>query len=176
MKIDYDFDEEYFKYYNETNGAIYLLPKLLKNNKLKVRTYIYYMSLNCFYIFLLGLVIMFIAYKIDSLFLFEIACFVIGIITFFAIFFIVWLYVCSKLEINSRKGTISIKKEGIVDENQVGNKMIFNYNNLKSVIVTKNLIVCAFNYPLMLFMPNTNKDKIIKEIEKYSDVQIIDNN
>lgn len=176
MRINYDYKKDYIKKYNEANGAIYMLKRLQKNNNLKVKNYMSYILSNCLWVFMLGLLIDMIATFTTFTILSQIGELLMYAGIGFYLFFWVWIYICSKMEINSKVGSILINETGITDENENGNKMFFSYNNLKMIIVTKNLIVFAFNNPIMIFVPNNEKSKVIEEIKKYSNVAIIDNN
>ena len=176
MKFDYNFEQDYFKKYNEANGAAYMVKRLTKNPKLKVNKYLSYILANCLWIFMAGLLINMLATFTTFTFLSEIGEFFMYLAIILYLVLLIWLFACSKLEINSKKGSIVINEEGITDENANGNKMMFSYNNLKMVIVTKNLIVFSLNNPIMLFIPNNNKGEVIATLKKYSDVQIIHNN
>ncbi len=176
MKISYNFEKDYFKKYNEANGAVYMLKKLEKNHKLRVKTYLNNIFPSALWIFMAGLLIDI----IGALTPFTILTSIGGFLMYFSIFLylvlLVWLFACSKLEINSKSGNVIIDASGITDETSNGNKIFLAYQNLKMVIVTKNLIVMAFNNPFMIMLPNTDKVNILNEIRKYSQVTIIDNN
>ena len=174
MRIKYDLEDNYFDNYNEANGVISLIPKLKKNSNAKVHTYL---EITIFYSFIfltisLFLLVITVYFKMDILR--QLAEVLIGASVFLMLFYYLWLKACSKLEINSKKGTLVIDEEGITDENANGNKTLFSYNNIKAIVITNNLIVFSLNTPLMLFIPNKNKEKVIKTIRKYSDVLIID--
>ena len=176
LKISYNFEKDYFKKYNEANGAIFILKKLMKNPKLKAKTYLAYIIADCLWIFMAGLFINIVATFTIFPFLSTLGEYLMYLSVI--LFLILWLFflACSKFEINNKKGAITISDEGITDEGSNGNKMFFPYQNVKMVIVTKNLIVFALNNPLMLFIPNEKKSEIKAILEKQNDIKIIDNN
>ncbi len=176
MKISYNFEKDYFKKYNEANGAVYLLKKLEKNPKLKVKTYLNTIFPIALWIFMAGLLVDIVGALTPLTFLTDIGGFVMYFAIILYLILLLWLFACSKLEINSKIGNVIIAENGITDETSNGNKIFLAYKNLKMVIVTKNLIVMAFNNPFMIMLPNTDKVNILNEIRKYSQVTIIDNN
>ncbi len=174
MRIKYNLEKNYFKNYNEANGAICLKRKLAEKPQAKVRSYLTVAYTYCLALLIFAIVLLFWSSYFEFTLFMEMASFLIGASIFLFFFYFIWLYACSSLEINSKKGEIVISEDGITDENSNGNKITFSYNNIKAIIITKNLIVFSLSMPFMFFIPNKNKTKIIKEIKKYSDVLIID--
>lgn len=174
MKIKYDLTDNYFRNYNEANGAICLAKKMQKNPKTKVRSYLTLATIYSVTLFVISIILICVSVYINNDLLIEISSFLLSSSILLFVFYLLWLCACSRLEINSKEGTLVISKTGIVDENKNGNKLSIAYKNIKAIIITKNLIVFSLNTPLMLFIPNKDKKNIVAEITKYSNVPIID--
>ena len=54
-----------------------------------------------------------------------------------------------------------------------GIKITVPYEQIELVVITNDLIVFVTKTPIVLFINNKNKDEIINEIKKYSEVQIL---
>ena len=174
MKINYNLKENYFKNYNDANGVMSKLKALQKNPNTKVRSYLCQAFIYCAYLFIFSFALLIISIYLKKNFLLEVSSFLLSSSILLFLFYYMWLYACSRLEINSKEGTLVIGKNGLVDENKNGNKLTIAYKNIKAVVITNNLIVFALNTPLMLFIPNKNTKAIVEELEKNSNVLIID--
>lgn len=171
MKVKYNLSNNFFKYFNEANGIIFLKKKLLKNKRTKIESYLSIISKNAVIISIITTI----TYLLTSSSLIKHIITILFLINLVLYIFILFdLYFCFKSNSNNHDGILTINKNGITDEGSNGNKVEITYQNIELIVITKNIIIFIANSPIAIFINNKNKDKIIKEIKKYSDVLIID--
>lgn len=175
MEIKYNLGENYFKYYNEANGIIFLKNKLKKKQNIKIRSYtsnIILLLLEC----TISLVAMIIFFSVLGMM--PVVTFLIKFSGYIDLFFLILLLLpiiaYMNETCNTREGTIEIKSSGILDKAESGISMEFSYKNLDLIVVTKNLIVILTKSPFFIIIKNENKERVIEEINRYSDVPIYD--
>lgn len=175
MKIDYDVSNDFFKKYNKAYGINSFKGILKKNPNIKIRSY-----LNLITTFLCSIfIIMYILYLIFnywivsnlSIYLLGI-CFLIVIIYFINIFIFICNY--SYYEKQLLSGVLELKKFGISNKNSNCFEMIVPYEKIDLIVITDDLIVfLTHNVRVMFIDNNVDIFLFIKEINRYSDVQII---
>lgn len=172
MKVEYDIKNNYIKYYNEANGIVALKEKLKKNPNKKVRGYLSYITLNFLVYFIIYFILNILCVNLETVsrFVLYLTLFIVGVY-----FFMIGLFFITALnnKIHSMSGTIEIGEEGISDKTDNGIKITVPYEQIELVVITNDLIVFVTKTPIVLFINNKNKDEIINEIKKYSEVQIL---
>ncbi len=173
MEQKYDLSDNYFKYFNEAQGANILKKKLLKKPNKKIQRWTTNLYRTIFKYVIVLSIFLFASAIYGNTNLVELSLFLLcGIAILFPITFL-YFYYFSKKDLNSKKGTLMITKEGIIDNAENGLKIEANYDTLDLVIITKNLIVFSLKYPLFIFIKKENEEQIIKELKKYTNVPII---
>ena len=172
MKIKYDFTNNYLKYYNEGTGSYLIRKKLLKNKDKKIRRYSTY---NLIYL-IINMILAIISLAIYTIYSLNIFYHLSNLFNFLAAFFfmcICMLFTIPKLKFGSKKGVIILDENGVQDKEYDSKTVIFAWDKLKLVTITKNTITFIFDDPIIFILKNENKEKIIKEIKKYSKAKII---
>lgn len=171
MKIKYDSTDKYYKYYDEANGVFLLRKKLKKNPNVKIRGFISHFTLLIVLSIIEFLIYLIISpyIKLEIKFIIYILIFIIAICCFEIILFFY------SAKFNSKAGVLEINKEGILDKSKSGIQFGLSYNNIELIVITDDLITFVAEYPIIIYInySKNNLDKIINEIKKYSDVQII---
>lgn len=172
MKIKYDLTNNYLKYYNEGTGAYLIRKKLLKNKDKKIRRYSTY---NLIYL-IINMILAIISLAIYTIYSLNIFYHLSQLFNFLATFFfmcICMLFTIPKLKFGSKKGVIILDENGVQDKEYDSKTVIFAWDKLKLVTITKNTITFIFDDPIIFISKNEKKEKIIKEIKKYSKAKII---
>lgn len=176
MKIKYDLNSKYTKYYNEANGMYIKKKKLLKNPNKKARGYIQQMILQSFILIIAFIALELVLEQLDLKFISDyLSNLLTYIVILYYIMVVFFLLTISNYKIGSKKGILEINKEGIVDKSESGIEIKFPYKEIDLIVITNNIIVFFSQTPLMIFVNNDkiDEDKLISEIKKYSDVPII---
>lgn len=176
MKIKYDLNNKYTKYYNEANGLYIKKKKLLKNPNTKTTGYIQEMILHSFIWIIVFVVLELVLQQLGfNLFLNYLNDLFTYIIVLYYIVVVLFILTCSNNKIGSKNGILEINKEGIIDKSETGIEVKFPYKEINLLVITNNIIVFFSETPLMIFVNNDKLDenKLVSEIKKYSDIPII---
>lgn len=177
MKIQYNLNDKYMKYYNEAKGINLLKNKLKKNPDIKIKSYMFYITLRfpLYFIlfFLLGMICIGMGLEDLSELLIYLDTSILIVYIFMILSFLITVF---NKKINSREGILEISEEGILDKTKSGIQLGFSYKQIELIVITDNLIVFLTNVPVMIIINNVNskKNKIINKIKQNSDIQIID--
>lgn len=174
MKIEYDVRDDFFNRFNLAYGINSVERRLIKDKNIKI---IGYLSLISYFLCFLFIPMLILDNVFNFFRLFELSvyssgfCFIIIIIYFINIF----TYACNYLyyERNLLSGVIEIKDIGISNKNNKGFEIIVPYDRIELIVITDDLVVFVIYNNIMFIDNNMDIDVFIKEIHKYSDVQII---
>lgn len=176
MKIKYDFNDKYKKYYREVYSIVAMKNKLKKNPNKRINDYVLSMTLQCSLclVVYLALAVLYMdkgSGKLSNIFI-DIAVLIIFV---YVILIVAYLATAPKKN-NEHDGVLEINEEGVIDKGRNGLLVGFSYEQIDLIVITNNVIVFLAKSPIMIYInyKNADKDKIINKIKKYSDVQIID--
>lgn len=174
MKLKYDMCDNYKKHYNEAQGMLILKNILKKKDSTKIKTYTTYYNTNflfLFFVLFLGSVV-FSLIKYDFL---KKLCNELILIAIAVYLFVMLVYFLSLISNKDNKsGELIIDKDGISDKCN-GLLVQISYEHINMIVVTKNtIVIIPDKKTIIIFIPNNEKEKVIKSIKKYSNVTIID--
>lgn len=177
MKINYDMNDNYFKYYNE-GQYIYSKKKKFKFKKnIKIKKFTTsLLQTTIFSIFLWSSSLIFFSFK-DSLFGKIFIYYTSFLMIIHIILDIYFFYSFKKVNITSHKGTIIIDEKGITDNSESGLNLSVPWDRVDITIVGINTITILLKTNDFLFiLPKSIATDVIKGLKKYNkDLAIIDN-
>jgi len=158
MKIKYNLNDKYFKYYNQVNGIYLLRKKLKKDHDLNLKGYVSYMTQKFikYIVIIIILKLICLTSRLPS----------IAIILQELIYLIFLLYVAMIIPF---LGCIIDKS---IDGFQIG----FSYEMLEIIVITNDLVIFFFpKYRFTIFINNKdfNLEEMLTKIKEFSDVPII---
>lgn len=174
MEIKYDLTQNYLKLYNEANGVMLCKKRLIKNNNMKVRTYMQYIDIYALAIIATGLIFLTIGNKLDLNTITNLSSFIVKFGIVFWLAMVANLLIYEKSKMNNKIGTIEINKDGIIDKSDKGHQIQFKYDSIEMIVIVKHVIVIVTNMPIMILIRNEEKEKVIETIKKYSNILILD--
>lgn len=174
MKFNYDMSENYRELYDEANGAFISKKKILKNDKTVIHKFTTLFIITFLKIEIMSVLALLIATNANLSFIRAASKILIITGILYLIFCFIGYFIGINSKMNSHKGSLEINSNGILDKSENGNELMFSYDNIELIVITKNLIVFITNTPIMIFIPNKDKNEIISKIKEYSKIKIID--
>ena len=175
MQIQYDLTKGYFNYYNESQGIMIYRNKLLKNNNIKIHSFLMYLVKNVVFL-LLPFAFDICFYLIDPENLFSkllniLLCILIFLLIFyFFLFYIGYL----KEKKKARNGILLFGEKGITDNINEKNVHI-KWKNIKALVIHKYTLTFLTDKNIYFMINVENKEKVLKAIDKYNkQLKIID--
>lgn len=169
MKIECTINN-YFKTYNEARGVAQSKKKILKTKSSKCSNYLTSYIISIIFIILLITLIS----LTKSLCLFNLGCVLLSLEVIKDIFAITFdLVMYSRRKKMNLKSIITLDEEGLTDASFQGIKMIFNWNKIKGVVIKKYSITILTDTSCYFYFDISNKNNIIKALEKYASKDII---
>lgn len=168
MKINSNISKNFMGCFDEARGFAMHKSKIIKSKKNNCLSYmqnklIIYMTL----IIISSILILSSCYDCNLLIIALLLFHGANIYLIITIISIISMYHFRKK--NNFKNTIIIDKDGIIDESYYGIKMIFKWNKIIGIIIGKHTVTILTDTPCYFYFPISEKDNIIKAIDKYGD-------
>ena len=174
MKIKYCKPDNLFKFLEDSYFVMTNKKRLLKKEKP-----IFFNSFKRYLIVYVAFIILSFFWLLECLNTNHIFCKIMFGINFCYLLLLIFnhglfFYTYFKTKKKELSGTITLDEDGIADEDKES-KCVFKWNFISSVIVSNYSInIFLNNKNIYLRLPISIKKDVLKNIKKYSDIQILD--
>ena len=174
MKIETNISNNYLLCFSEARGIAMNKKRILNSKKNKYLTFF-----ECKFIITIILCIISIFFTILSKkYTYLVLLSIVTLIITTIYIFITLVIICRTYIFRKSHGfnnEILIDKDGITDTSFRGIKMIFSWKKITGIVIGKYTVTILTDTPCYFYFDISNKDKIIKAIEKYGEKKQIIN-